>query len=170
MEVAGVKTEHIIIEFKYKTFASDDWNINDIPVKEYFDLSMLDEGEDLKSDSVPMYSNLIDYFDDEHRQIFQISLDIIDTKNNTKLHIFKSFWNDQNNWICERIDIIDGTINYHEIIIESELPTETTRNSEKDYEIMRFLLEEEGVKCLYHGIIHDNEDGSQSEISVEPKI
>ena len=164
--IKDVNINYIIIELKYKEIDSDEWRIKDITVKEYFDFSMLDEGEELEIDSVPRYNNLIDYFNDKQRQITQIYIDIIDTKRNMKLHFLQLFWNNQNNWICERIDTVNGVIDYQGFIIESLLPIEITNNRKKDYEILRFSLEKEGIKREYHGIIHDNEDGSQSEIII----
>lgn len=164
-----VNTDHIVIEFKYKILGSDDWFINDIAVEEYFDFSMLDEGEELESDSVPMFNNLIDYFNDEHQQISQIFISITDKKNNEKIQFSQLFWNGQNCWILERIDTTNGIRNYHEYIIETLLPAEITKNPEKSYEIIRFSPEKEGIKCWYHGIINDNADGSQSEIIIDPE-
>ena len=165
----GVKTGHIIIEFKYKILDSKEWRVNDITVDEYFDFSVLEEGEMLDIDSVPMCSHLIEYFDDEHRQISEIFVSVTDKRKGEKRQFAQTFWNDQNSSILERIDTVGEVRSYHEFIIETLLPTEITRNPEKDYEIIRFSPEEGGVKCWYHGIIHDNADGSQCELSIEPK-
>lgn len=164
----GVNTKHITIEFKYKIFGSEEWHIKDISVDEYFDFSMLDEDEILDIDCVPMYTHLIDYFDDKARKIRQIFISLTDKTKNETLQFTQTFWNNQNNSIVERLDSVDGIISYHEFIVETLLPTKITRNAEKDYEVLRFSPKEDGIKCWYHGFIHDNADGSQSEICIKP--
>ena len=159
---------NIVIDFKYKLNKSDTWLKKDITVEEYFDLDYLDEGEPIVVDSVPLYNDFIDYIkntDCEKQQISKISIDIIDTVTNCKLHFYQTFWNKQENWIVERIDTIDGNeINYHEFIISTVLPREISNNTELDYEIIRFQKKESDINFLFHSIIRDNADGSQSEI------
>lgn len=161
---SDVNTEHIAIEFKYKILGSEQWHLREISVDEYFDFSMLDEGEILEVDCIPMYDDLIDYFEDKDRKIRQIFICLTDKIKNKKLQFTKTLWNNQNNTVVERIDSIDGVISYHEFIITTLLPTEVTGNDEKDYEILRFSPKEDSIECWYHGFIHDNADGSQSEI------
>lgn len=163
-----MRGKHIIIEFKYKILGSEKWYFKNISVDEYFDFSMLDEGEILDVGSIPMHTHLIDYFDDEERKIRQIFISLTDNIKNEKLQFTQILWNNQNNTIVERIDRVDGVISYHEFIIETLLPTEITGNTEKNYEVLRFSPKEDGIDCWYHGFIHDNADGSQSEICIEP--
>jgi len=158
--------DNIFIDFKYKFNYSDEWLKKNITLNEYFDLSLLDEGEQLEVFSLPLYDYPIDYIDCERQKILQISVDITDKVKNCKLHLFQTFWNNQENWLIERIDKIDDCEKYHELIISTVLPREISNNSEPDYEIMRFLKKDNDIKCSYHGIIRDNTDGSQSEIRV----
>ena len=162
--------DNIIIDFKYKLFNSEEWIKKIISIDEYFDLSLLDNEEKLDIYSLPMHDNLIEYIDCERQKIYQISVDIIDIAANCKLYFFQTFWNNHKNWLVERIDTNDGSENYHELIISTVLPHETSNNTELDYEIIRFLKKDNDVKCLYHGIVRDNSDGSQSEVLIEPVV
>jgi hypothetical protein len=164
-----IKTDHIDIEFKYRMSGVEEWLIKSIAVEEYFDFSELEEDELLEVDSLTIYDDLIEYIEDERRQVSQIIIIITDKIKNKKRQFNQTFWNDQNNYILERIDHAGAVVDYHEFIIETLLPQKTTGNIENDYEIIRFSPGEEGPKCWLHSIIHDNADGSQSEIRIEPK-
>ncbi|MCL2047800.1 MAG: hypothetical protein FWG87_03640 [Defluviitaleaceae bacterium] len=161
--------DNISIDFKYKLYNSDKWLKKSITLEEYFDLSLLDKGEQLDVESLPRHDNLINYIDSERQNVYQISVDIIDIAANRKLHFFYTFWNNQKNWLVEVIETNDGCENHHEIIITTVLPREASNNSEPDYEIMRFLKKEDDIKCLYHGIVRDNIDGSQGEVLIEAR-
>ncbi|WP_320916360.1 hypothetical protein [Enterocloster bolteae] len=117
---------------------------------------------------VPIYTHLMDYFNDDNRKISQVFISLTDKTENKRLQINQTFWNNQNNSIVERLDSVDGVISYHEFIIETLLPTKITGNAENNYEILRFSQKKDDIKCWYHGFIHDNADGSQSEFCVEP--
>jgi hypothetical protein len=158
--------DNIIIDYKYKLFHAEEWLRKSIAVSVYFDLSSLDEEEQLDIYSVPMYNNLIEYIDCNKKDIHQIYVDIVDVLSNRKLHFFQTFWNNNENWLIERIDSVNERIEYHELIISTVLPREISNNSELDYEIMRFQKKEDDIKCLYHGVVRDNADGSQSEIII----
>lgn len=163
----AVETGHINIEFKYKVSGFKEWCVHGISVEEYFDFSMLEEGERLRADSIPLYNQLIEYLFDERRPISQIFISIEDKIKNEKLQFSQTFWNSGQNSILERVDTAAGVRSYQEFIIETLIPTEITGNTEKDYEIIRFSPKEDGVKCWYHGVIHENADGSQRQLYME---
>ena len=87
---------------------------------------------------VPIYTHLMDYFNDDNRKISQVFISLTDKTENKRLQINQTFWNNQNNSIVERLDSVDGVISYHELIIETLLPTKITGNAENNYEILRF--------------------------------
>jgi len=159
--------DNIVIDYKYKLFNSDEWLKKNIRVSVYFDLSLLDKEEQLDIYSLPMYDDLVEYLDCDRTKIHQISVNIIDVLSNCKLHYFQTFWNSNKNWLIERIETVDDRVDYYELIISTVLPHEISNNSESDYEIMRFRKEDDDIKCLYHGVVRDNADGSQSEVLIK---
>lgn len=58
---------------------------------------MLDEGETLDVDCVPVYTHLMDYFNDDDRKISQVFISLTDKTENKRLQINQTFWNNQNN-------------------------------------------------------------------------
>jgi len=162
-----IMMDNIVIDYKYKLFHSDEWLKKSIAVSVYFDLSLLDEEEQLDIHSVPMHNMPYEYLDCDRKEIHQISVGITNVISNCKLHFFQTFWNNGENWLIERTDTVDDQIDYQELIISTVLPLEISNNSEADYEIMRFLKKDCDIKCLYHGVVRDNTDGSQSEVLIE---
>lgn len=63
---------------------------------------------------VPIYTHLMDYFNDDNRKISQVFISLTDKTENKRLQINQTFWNNQNNSIVERLDSVDGVISYHE--------------------------------------------------------
>ena len=163
--------DNITIDFKYKPFNSEEWFIKHMTVEEYFDLALLEENEKLTINSIPLHDNFIDYFDCERKTIHQISIDIVDTVNDCKLHFLQSFWNEQKNWLVVCVDTIGDVEEYRELIISTELPVAIDKGAELSYEIMRFSIKERDINCLYHviGFIHNNQGGCQDDILIEPK-
>jgi len=160
---------NINIEFKYKLQDIEDWQVFPISVEQYFDMSLL-SCQEISVDSIPLHNNFIDYLDCDRQQVFQICINIIDISTNAKLHFFQTFWNEQRNWLIERIDTINKCDKYHELIISTELPSILNpEKSELSYQVMRFRKKENDIKCVYDviGFIHNNPNGFPNDIIIK---
>lgn len=161
--------DNINVIFKYLCRDSTQWVNYCIAPYEYFDMKQLDYGESLEIDSIPLYNDLIDYLPETIRkQIFKINIELSSNCVKKTIAFFQVFWNNQNNFSLDRKDFEKNKLVYHEKIISTIIPPEITISKNNVYEILRFVYAKDNVDLVYHGIINDNSDGSQSEILISP--
>ncbi len=147
--------DNISIEIHYKRLNDTSWNKIILPPDIYFDL---DEDEKAEVDSVPDYSNPLNYIDRETNDIINIKILINDFKNNAWRTISYTYWNDQKSFIAERIDYINKTTKT-EIIISADI-----QQDPRITDIIRAIRKDGMLFPIYHGVIKDNPDVSQQEI------
>lgn len=98
----------ISLSRKKKTAEGYSWKEYSLKPEEYFDLDVLDEGEELNIESIPLYSQTIDYLYEleegfEKKDILHTRL-VLTWCSRTKV-ISEKFWNDGNNCLIERLDL-----------------------------------------------------------------
>jgi hypothetical protein len=151
MDSAEIQMQ-ISIEYKVKELT--EWKTVALSVDEYLDLGPDEEVEDC----IPLYNHAIDYLDIDRKSILNTKL-IIREANGQQEVTTETFWNQGENRITERTD--SGPKSYWLMIIDIKL-----KDILPTWKIMRFEKEDGIPKLCYHGFIQDNEDGSQSEMSV----
>ena len=100
------------------------WKEYSLKPEEYFDIRILDEGEELNIDSVPLYLEPIEYLYDLEKEPFEkkdiLEIKIIFTHRcKTRIHSEK-FWNDGNNCLIEHLHLYPDYY-YHAIIIGTRI-------------------------------------------------
>jgi hypothetical protein len=145
---------HITIQYKLE---SNNWVTIELNPDEYFEL---EPDEKVELDSVPRYNHAIEYLDVEQHQILATKITLIDEQIKAKLSIIERFWNQGKNRLIERTEI--GPNPYWEIILEIQANQEPPL-----WEIIRLGRENGIVTPSYHGLIQDNDDGSQTETVIE---
>jgi len=138
---------------KYKFYNSSKWHTVNFSPNEYFDL---DEDEKAEWDCIPLYNDSLDYLDVEKALVQYIETTIVDIKATTTQIFTETLWNQGNNRITETD--VSGSNSWNETIIEIKL-----EDNPPTWEILRYRKENNFSKLSYHGLIIDNEDGSQSE-------
>jgi hypothetical protein len=145
--------KNLTITIKYKFYNSSKWHTVDFSPNEYFDL---DADEKAEWDCVPLYNDSLDYLDIEKTLVQYIETTIIDIEATTTQIFTETLWNQGNNRITETD--VSGLNSWNETIIQIKL-----EDNPPTWEILRYRKENNFSKLSYHGLIIDNEDGSQAE-------
>ena len=99
----------ILLSRKRKENDTYTWKEYSLKPEEYFDLEILDEGEKLSIESIPLYLEPIDYLAElgespfEKNDILEIKI-VLRHQCKTKIHSVK-FWNEGNNCLIEHLDL-----------------------------------------------------------------
>lgn len=152
----------IKIKLAYLRGQNDGWKTVEMTPEQYFDLS---DGEPVDIDCVPQHSELLDYIPDNHT-VSKISLRIKNVRKRTELRVNISLWNHQRCRLVNRQEFRKKKMIHNEFIYESSLNLPNSCNHSAIYDICRFTVEGDLMDCVYHGIITDNDDGSESEYRV----
>ncbi|MEL7079105.1 MAG: hypothetical protein AAGM46_24680 [Cyanobacteria bacterium J06582_2] len=143
----------LTITIRYKLTNSLEWHIVSFTPEEYYDL---DYNEKAEWDSIPLWNDTLDYLDIDKILVEYIETTIIDTEADIIQIFAESFWNKGKNRITETI--VSGSRSWKETIVEINLVDKPLT-----YEILRYNRMDSFAKLSYHGLITDNDDGSQSE-------
>jgi hypothetical protein len=103
-----------------------------------------------------LYNDSLDYLDIEKTLVQYIETTIIDIEATTTQIFTETLWNQGNNRITETD--VSGLNSWNETIIQIKL-----EDNPPTWEILRYRKENNFSKLSYHGLIIDNEDGSQAE-------
>lgn len=161
-------TDFVLIELQYLLENGQKWHSIKLSASEYFDL---ETNEPIELDCIPRYNHAIDYIKDNspHLDINQIivtKIMLIDLVHQQQRQITETFWGYSQNRLIERKDLDLNTlqIQYHELIIETQI-----QNNPPLWEILR-LSQDNGIMTpLFHSLIQENSDGSQTETKIEIK-
>lgn len=148
------------IFIEYRLVDSLTWESINLSPEEYFDL---EEGEEISENCVPQYDHAVDYLDIEITNVSNTRIKIENFQNKTTEIITETFWNHGKNCLIE-----STTTNPKEVSWMIILSIQRQDNP-KIWEILNFEREDDLPKLCYHGIIQDNEDGSQDEFKIYPK-
>lgn len=149
---------YVSVVLEYRCIGSKDWQSVSMSPEDYFDL---DDGEALSWDCAPQHSHAIDYLEIERRMIRNTKVTISDENLKVTTQITETFWGEGKNRVVERTDA-GPSVNYWELIVETminEMPP--------TWDILRLDRAEGVVGPNYHGVIVQNNDGSQTETKVE---
>jgi len=147
------------IAISYKLVHDNNWITITLSPDDYF---LPDQEDDISIDSIPAYDHAIDYLVNiSYLEIKSTLINLSDNESNQSITITETFWNTFKNRIIERID--SGlSVTYNEIIVQSII-----NDHPNVTEVIRFVREDNGcLTPVYHGLITDNADGSQSENKV----
>ncbi|MBD2457444.1 hypothetical protein H6G80_25620 [Nostoc sp. FACHB-87] len=147
----------------YKLINDLQWHIVEMSPEEYFDTSLLEEGEQLIWNSIPEYNHAIEYLNIDPSLVSDTRIRVQDSESLKTLTIITTFWNNGNNFIIERIDNALDKAKYV-MIIQTKLQEDPTI-----WEIMRFKKKSDVLELEFHTFIRENEDGSQTEKKIFPK-
>ncbi|MBD2302123.1 hypothetical protein [Nostoc sp. FACHB-190] len=147
----------------YKLINDLQWHIVEMSPEEYFDTSLLEEGEQLIWNSIPEYNHAIEYLNIDPSLVSDTRIRVQDSESLKTLTITTTFWNNGNNFIIERIDNALDKAKYV-MIIQTKLQEDPTT-----WEIMRFKKKSDVLELEFHTFIRENEDGSQTEKKIFPK-
>ncbi|MBD2486471.1 hypothetical protein [Aulosira sp. FACHB-615] len=147
----------------YKLINDLQWHIVEMSPEEYFDTSLLEEGEQLIWNSIPEYNHAIEYLNIDPSLVSDTRIRVQDSESLKTLTITTTFWNNGNNFIIERIDNALDKAKYV-MIIQTKLQEDPTI-----WEIMRFKKKSDVLELEFHTFIRENEDGSQTEKKIFPK-
>jgi hypothetical protein len=145
--------KNISITIEYKFINSSEWHNLEFSPDEYFDL---DPDENVEWDCVPFYNHAIDYLDVDKSIVQYTRETIIDLKAGVTSIATETFWNNGENRIITTNT--SGNYLWKETIIEIKL-----QDYPPTWEILRYAEKENQSVLSYHGLITDNEDGSQDE-------
>ena len=146
--------DYLLVKIIYRLQGiMEPFSVNIAP-EEYFDLKYLGADETLEVESVAKYWNTLEYLDNTiRRKIHVTRLEIYDQRSDFLYTVEDTFWNDQRNFLRERIDYLKGKKNYHLIILSLQ------KNGEQiTYEFLRLEDQEGQFKPIEHTIIQ-NKDG-----------
>lgn len=146
---------HITIQYQLKD--NNNWLTVELTPDEYFDLEL---DEEVELNSIPRYNHAIEYLDVEQHRILATKITLIDEKTKSKRLIIERFWNQGKNRLIECTDT--GSNPYWEMILEIQ-----ANQKPPLWEIVRLGRENGIVTPSYHGLIQDNDDGSQTETVIE---
>jgi hypothetical protein len=153
--------QNLAIEIQYKIHNSPDWHSLDLTPEQYFDL---EDNEPIEIDCIPRYNHAIDYLKDlnlwQKKTIIVTRINLIDFSKKEQRQITERFWNQGKNRIIERIDLDLGTFHtkYNEILIETQI-----KENPSQWQIMRLNRQDGIISPIFHGLIEENSDGSESE-------
>ncbi|OCQ89641.1 hypothetical protein BCD64_16885 [Nostoc sp. MBR 210] len=147
----------------YKLINDLQWHIVEMSPEEYFDTSLLDEGEQLGWNSIPEYNHAIEYLNIDQSLVSNTRIRIQDSESLKSLTITTTFWNNGQDFIIERIDNALDTTKYV-MITQTKLQEDPTI-----WEIMRFKKNSDVLEIEFHTFIRENKDGSQTEKKIFPK-
>ena len=150
---------NITITIEYKLINSTEWHLVEFSSDEYFDL---EPDEKVEWDCVPLYNHGIDYLDIDKTLVQYTKITIIDLDAKVTNIATETFWNQGNNRITE--NTVSGAYSWWETIIDIKI-----QKYPPTWEILRYTKENNLPKLSYHGLITDNDDGSQEEQKIYPK-
>ncbi|MCE5199170.1 MAG: hypothetical protein ABFD54_16235 [Armatimonadota bacterium] len=143
----------ITVKIEYMPVGDTDWKIIDISPEIYF----IEDEKPFNVESIPQYDHAIDYLCDSSKLNIRITRIRIQDDIGNSIEITETFWDKQRNRVIERVD--SGCSPYQEIILDLRVPDH--------HEIMRLVREDGYLTPVYHGIIVDNPDGSNTERKIE---
>ncbi len=151
---------YIYIKISYLISGLDEWKSLELSPHEYFDFQYTDI-HDSDIDSVPKYDHAIDYINIDKKEVSATILQLSDRISEERIEIRTSYWNDGNNMIIERRDSGPNRL-YYELIYSFKMSERP-----ETYEIFRAVKKDCIFVPVYHGIIKNNTDGSQSETKIK---
>lgn len=155
-------TSQINITISYRVRSQQQlYTISMLP-EDYFDYDECD----FDIDSVPKYMNPLDYIN-QRQDVTEIVVEIEDTINEKKLRLVNNYFDNQQSILSFRIEFDKEQTTYEEMIIDMCIP-KTANNTLPAHDISRFILTGDQYLCIYHGIIYDNDDGSETEHCITP--
>src|SRR5262249_49510069 len=124
---------------------------------EFFEL---EPGERATMDSVPRQNHGIDYLEFAPQTIRMTRITIIDDVQKSVRVICETFWNNGQNRVIERTD--RGVSEYWEMILKIRI-----NEAPPTWEILRLGRQDGTLSPLYHGLIQQNSNGSETETKVD---
>jgi hypothetical protein len=149
--------ESIQITIEYKKVGDTEWTVRHLTPDEYFEVSP--DGDPITVDSVPRHDHGIDYLGLEPRDVHAVRLIISGLSTGSGRTIAETFWNKGRCRAIERVDT--GSEPYWELMVESRIS-----DAPPSWDILRVVRREGVLEPVYHGIIRENDDGSQEEKSL----
>lgn len=146
----------LVLSFKYKMIQSDSWLSLPLTAEDYFDL---DTDEELEIWSIPKSNHLLDYIENDRKNVAAIVLTISDSIKNETLTFKQRFWNNQQNYLLESIEEKQGNINV-ELILQILVQDDP---NEQIWEIIRFSRIDGLLSPTWHSFIKENQTGLISE-------
>ncbi len=126
--------------------------------EEYFDEP---EAPDLDVDSVPRYLDPRDYIDNSD-DLVKLELSVVNNNNGKRLIIEINYFDAQQSSVATRTEFDNERVIYKEKIIDMLIPSSVADGKTK-HNLARFTVENDIYNCIYHAVITDNEDGTESE-------
>ena len=144
------------VVIKFKTVNNAAWQSVRLEPWQYYE----SDNSEIDADAVPLHDHARDYLDLDHSSLQVTRLEIrADGELSTTT---ETFWSCGDSRVIERID--SGAYPYWELIVDvqsdASLPSST---------LVRLIREDDAFRVVYHGTIHDNQDGSQSEVVYVPE-
>lgn len=141
------------ITIEYKTTESTEWKILRLSPEEYFE-SEPDGG--VTEDSIELHDHAVDYLDVDRQTLQVTRLTLSEAARGARRTITETFWNEGLSRIIERIDT--GPEPSSELIIDARFG-----DSPPTWDVLRVVREDGVLRPVHHGVIRENEDGSQTE-------
>lgn len=143
----------VAIEIQYKLEGSEKWEVINLSPEEYFEL---EEGEEPDIDCTPRHNNIIDYIESNVNKVVNIKTVITNTETKTERRFIDTYWNNQKNFIIERIDSSNGFDDV-EIIIETKI-----NENPNVYQIIRIVRKDGILIPVLHDFVTENADGTET--------
>ena len=150
-ENASMENINIIISYYRNDYSREE--VIQISPEEYFDI---DESP-YDIDSIPKYNHAIDYISDSIN-VIKTFLRIENTTSHREKSIETYYWANQSSSVIIIREYNQKELIYNEIIYSIKLPKEASEKGEI-YNISRFLVSGNIIKCLYQGVFIEDEHG-----------
>lgn len=149
------------IVLSYKTVNDSAWQRIQLSPWEYYEC----ENQQIEDDSIPLHNHARDYLDLEYAQVRVTRLELHGSQGT--LTTTETYWDDGESRVIESVET--GEEPGWELIVSIQTDASRSVSTDASWVVVRLTREEDAIRPTYHATIHDNPNGTQTEVKYFPE-